>query len=236
MPSKLYLIPAFLSAEQNPQTMPPYIWDQIKHVRHFFVEHEKSARSTLKKIVHDVVIQDCKFFPLNEHTAKKDLEKCFKEWKDSDVGVISEAGVPCVADPGAQAVMLAHQSGMEVIPLIGPSSIILALMASGLNGQNFAFHGYLPKDKNERLKKIKLLEQAALRDHQTQIFMETPYHNQSLLEDIISACSPNTLLSVSADLTAPGQFIKTSPVGEWKRTRILAFNKKPALFLIGRLN
>ncbi len=176
-------------------------------------------------------IADCSFLHLNEHTSATDIKAYFNEIPDQDMGVLSEAGCPCVADPGADLVLLAHAKGIEVVPLVGPSSIILALMASGLNGQRFAFHGYLSKDKNERLKKIKSLEHTSLQENQTQIFMETPYRNQTLFEEIITTCHPETYLSAAMDLTGPEQYTKTLTVHTWRSLKP-SFHKRPTLFLI----
>ncbi len=231
---KLYLIPTTLNAEDI-ETIPSYIAPLIQHVRHFFVEEEKSARRFLKKILPDLPIQECALFVLSEHTKKEDLSEYLTAWRGKDIGILSEAGVPCVADPGADVVLWAHEQDMEVVPFVGPSSIILSLMASGLNGQSFAFHGYLPKDKIERIKRLKTLEQNVQRERQTQIFMDTPYRNDGLLNDILENCRPETLLCIAADLTLPEQFVKTMPVAQWKKSRIPLLNKRPALFLIGKM-
>ncbi len=230
MSGKLYLIPNTISEEGLP-TVPSYIARIAEPIRIFFVEEEKAARRFLKKLNPQMPIAECVFFPLNEHTPAEEAEKNFKTVLEKDVGIISESGCPCVADPGANIVLLAHKCNMEVIPLVGPSSILLALMASGLNGQNFAFNGYLPKDRDARIKKIKELEQRSFKESQTQIFMEAPYRNQNILEDIFSHCDSETLLCIACDLTAPTQFIKTLSVKEWKKQKP-SLNKRPALFLI----
>lgn len=231
---KLYLIPTALSSE-NIETIPPYISTVILHIRHFFVEEEKSARRFLKKMVPELPIQECELFNLSEHTKKDELNEYLAKWKGKDIGILSEAGCPCVADPGADVVLWAHENNVEVIPFVGPSSIMLALMASGLNGQSFAFHGYLPKDKTERIKKLKTLEQHSQRDRQTQMFMETPYRNDTLLQDILENGRPETLLCLAADLTLPEQWIKTMTIERWKKSKIPSLNKRPALFLLGRI-
>ena len=232
---KLYLIPTALSPE-NIETIPLYVSPAVRHIRHFLVEEEKSARRFLKKIVPDLPIQECELFNLSEHTREDELNEYLAKWKGKDIGILSEAGCPCVADPGADVVLWAHENNVEVIPLVGPSSIMLALMASGLNGQSFAFHGYLPKDKTERIKKLKTLEQKSERDHQTQMFMETPYRNDALLQDILENGRPETMLCLAADLTLPEQWIKTMTIGEWRRSKIPSLNKRPALFLIQACN
>ena len=231
MPNKLYLIPTTLSDDAALNIIPEFNVKTIAPLRIFFVEEEKSARRFLKKLMPQFPIQECQLYPLNEHTKVLDVQKYLEILAAQDTGIISESGCPCVADPGTDLVLLAHQRNIEIIPLVGPSSILLALMASGLSGQNFAFNGYLPKDKDERIKKIKQLEQRSRSEGQTQIFMETPYRNDALLEDVLAACSAQTLLCVAAVLTSPTQFIKTLPIKDWKNLKI-SFHKRPALFLI----
>ena len=234
MSGKLYLIPNVIS-EDGLQTIPSYICGIVEHLRFFFVEEEKAARRFLKQLNPQFPIALTVFFLLNEHTSAQEAERYFKTVLENDAGIISEQGCPCVADPGANIVLLAHKNNREVIPLVGPSSILLALMASVLNGQNFAFNGYLPKEKHARLKKIKDLENRSFKEVQTQIFMETPYHNQNVFEDILAVCDPETLVCIAADLTSPTQYIKTRLAKEWKKQKIL-LNKRPALFLIQKLN
>ena len=233
MPPKLYLIPNLLSYDGEENLLPSYTAHKIIDVRYFMVEGQKSAQRLLKKFKPAFPINDCVFFPLNEHTPMKDAKKFFEAVRDKDIGIISEAGCPCVADPGEAIVLWAHQRGWEIIPLVGPSSILLALMASGLNGQNFAFHGYLPKDKEKRLKKIRDLEKRSLLEQETQIFMETPYHNEQMFRDILRVCHLKTHLCVACDLTTPRQYIKTLSVREWQKVNPL-IHKRPALFLILR--
>ena len=231
MPRRLYLIPNVISETDENVEMLRYLLPLTAALRHFFVEEEKTARRLLKKINPALPVAECEFILLNEHSRREDIEKDFKNWADKDIGIISESGCPCVADPGAEVVSLAHREGREVIPLVGPSSTVLALMASGLSGQNFAFNGYLPKERPARIKKIKELELRSQREGQTQIFMEAPYRNQNMLEDILATCSSETMLCVACDLTASTQFIKTLPVGQWKKTSVL-IDKRPALFLL----
>ena len=231
MMAKLYLIPTTLTDDGNVNVIPSATIEKVKMLRCFMVEEEKVARRFLRKIDPSFPLQDCEYFALNEHTAAKDTKDFFETHLNQDIGIISESGCPCVADPGADVVLLAHRKNMEVIPLIGPSSIILALMASGLNGQNFAFNGYLPKEKSVRIEKIKALEKRSQEDRQTQIFMETPYHNQQLLEDFLSACHPSTLVCVASDLTGEKEYVKTLSVQDWRKQKI-TLEKKPALFLI----
>ena len=228
--SKLYLIPNTINEERG-NLIPDYITHEIMHVRIFFVEGPKSSRRLLKSLNPQFPLADCRFFDLNEHTHPNELQKYAQILKEEDSAIISEAGCPCVADPGADLVFLAHQNKIEIIPLVGPSSILMALMASGLNGQNFAFNGYLPKDRQERAKKIKELEGRSLKEKQTQIFMEAPYRNQNILEDILASCHEKTNLCIACDITGPHQIIKTMSIKEWKRFPV-EIDKKPSLFLL----
>jgi 16S rRNA (cytidine1402-2'-O)-methyltransferase len=232
MPARLYLVPNFINEDGVPAMMPGYIAPVIKHLRYFMVEEPRSARRLLKKINRELDLSSCVFFSLNEHTNIQEASAFVQQNAAQDIGLISESGCPCVADPGREIVALAHQEGREVIPLIGPSSIILALMASGLNGQNFAFNGYLSREKEERIKQIKGLEKRVLQEGQTQIIMEAPYRNERLFADILAACGPQTRVCVAAGLTGPAQLIKTLTVKEWKN-QPLTIDKQPALFLIG---
>jgi 16S rRNA (cytidine1402-2'-O)-methyltransferase len=227
---KLYLVPNSIN-EEGGNLLPDYIARQIKDVRVFFVEEPKSGRRLLKSLDANFPLGECRFFDLNEHSNLQEVQGYVKILKEGDCAIISEAGCPCVADPGADLVFLAHQNKIEIIPLVGPSSILLALMACGLNGQNFAFNGYLPKDRQERTQKIKMLEARSLKEKQTQIFMETPYRNQSILEDILAVAQERTHLCIACDITGPHQMIKTMSIKEWKKTPI-NIDKKPALFLI----
>ena len=233
MPNKLFLIPNTLTDDASINVLPAYLGPTIEHVRFFAVEEDKAARRVLKKINPQISFEKIVFVKLNEHTKPQDVEKIFEEAGNQDIGIISEAGCPGVADPGAELVLLAHRRNWEVIPLIGPSAILLALMASGLNGQNFCFHGYLPKEKELRIQKIKSLEKRSSFDHQTQIFMETPYRNENIFEDILNSCQPETLLCIACDLTAPTQFVKTLSIKEWK-TQKISLNKRPTIFLLGK--
>lgn len=228
---KLYLVPNTLTDDVRIEDVAPSVALALKGVRVFFVEEPKSARALLKKLCPELVLSECQYIDLNEHTPFKEVARSFAECKDRDMAIISEAGYPCVADPGAELVRLAHEAGMAVVPLMGASSIILALAASGLGGQNFAFNGYLPKDKDERIRKIKFLEKRSTTERQTQIVMETPYRNQALLEDFIAACHPNTLLCVASDLGGASQMIRTAPISRWQQMRPV-LDKKPALFLL----
>ena len=231
MPNKIFLIPNTISVESALNILPAYVALTTAHIRFFAVEEEKSARRLLKKIHPEFPLDQCAFVKLNEHTPSADVKKIFEEAGGQDIGIISEAGLPCVADPGAELVLLGHQKNWEVVPLVGPSAILLSLMASGLNGQNFCFHGYLPKERESRVQKIKALEKRSSLENQTQIFMETPYRNDNILEDILNCCDGETLLCIACDLTSPEQFIKTFPVKEWKKQK-KSLHKRPAVFLM----
>ncbi|MDE1921219.1 MAG: SAM-dependent methyltransferase [Candidatus Omnitrophica bacterium] len=228
--SKLFLVPNTISEERY-DLLPEYIAPEIRGVRVFFVEEPKSGRKLLKNLDPAFPLRDCRFLGLNEHTSSHDIHSFIDILKKQDGAVISESGCPCVADPGSELVALAHQNRIEVIPLIGPSSIILALMASGLNGQNFAFNGYLPKDRTQRIQKIKQLQERSSKEKQAQIFMEAPFHNQSLLEDILASCRDNTRLCIACDIAGPHQSIKTMSIEAWKKSTV-ELDKKPVLFLL----
>lgn len=228
----LYLIPTFLS--ENTDVLSTGVLEIVRSLDEFVVENEKSARHFLKSI-HTKIDQDnLVFHLLNEHTSAKDISLLLETLKKKkDIGVLSEAGCPAVADPGAPLVKLAHENNIRVIPLTGPSSILLALMASGMNGQSFIFHGYLPRDITQRRNKISVIEKDALKKDQTQIIIETPYRNQQLLNDILKTCSNNTLLCIACNLTSKEEIVNTRTVIAWKK-QIPDINKKPVIFLIGK--
>ncbi len=231
MSSKLYLIANFLSENFSVHLIPEAVVEIVKGLRCFIVEDKASAQRFLKTLRNDFLLTECTFFEFNEHSSPQDAREIFKSLQGRNTAMISEAGMPCVADPGQEIVLLAHENNWEVITLPGSSSIFLALASSGLNGQNFAFNGYLPKEREERIKKLKMLEERSWREHQTQIFMETPYRNQHLLEDILKTCSPKTFLCLAVDLTGPAQFIKTASIEEWRKLNT-PIQKKPTLFLL----
>ena len=230
---KLYLIPAGLGADDAAKAVSLQVREIVNSIDEYIVENERSARRYLKELGIVKPIQELVFRVLNEHTDRGNLS-VFLAGPDrgKNVGVITEAGCPCVADPGAEIAALAHEKDIRVVPLAGPSSILLALMASGINGQRFAFHGYLPIDKNEKIKALLELEKAARRSDETQLFMETPYRNNHLLADILETCNAPTRLCVAADLTMPSEFIKTRTIAAWKRGPLPDLNKRPAIFLI----
>lgn len=229
---RLILIPSDLGSETIDHVWPATNLTAISHIRHFVVENERTARRFLRKAGYDAGFGDVTFYVLNKHTTDSE-SSTFLDVADSghDIGLLSEAGVPCIADPGQRMVALAHQKHIRVLPLVGPSSILLALMSSGFNGQQFEFHGYLPIDKKERDRKVKSMEQHAYRQHQTQIFMEAPYRNNQLMDDLLRVCANDTLLCVACDLTLPSAFIHTHPIHVWKKN-MPDLHKRPGIFLI----
>lgn len=229
---KLYLIPTTLGEIDPISTVPASVYQIINEIDTYLVENEKWARQYLKKLGIKKPLQEITFHVLNKHTDITELSTLMKTLLEGkNMGVISEAGCPGIADPGADAAKLAHQKNIQVIPLVGPSSILLALMASGFNGQSFAFQGYLPIDRNERIRRIKELEKLVQSQHQTQIFIETPYRNNHLFEDLLKNCSSTTFLCVAMDLTLPDEFIKTQSISDWKK-KIPNLHKRPAIFLL----
>ena len=231
MAGRLYLIPSFLGSENPKDVFPDLNREIVGTIKYFIVEEERTVRRFLKKLVREIVIDDLHFSILNEHTKPIDILEFLNPCEENPVGLISEAGVPCVADPGAIVVKMAHEKGIDVMPLVGPSSILMALMASGMNGQNFAFNGYLPIQSNERAQKIKFFERRSETENQTQIFIETPYRNNQLLDDIIKYCNPQTLLCLACDITLPSQFIKTQAIKDWQLKRP-DIHKRPAIFCL----
>lgn len=231
---KLYLIPSLIS-EVNPLEVIPLGTKKVIESTHFYLaENAKSARAFLKKVVPYIQQSTIEVVQIDKHSSESDyfqhLERCAK---GQHIGLLSEAGCPAVADPGSMIVMEAHRRKIDVVPLVGPSSVLLALMASGLNGQNYAFIGYLPVDKHERRRKIKELEARSLKDKTTFIFIETPYRNTKLIEDMLMTLRPDTLLCIAADITGPGQYIKTLRISEWSGENLVSFDKIPSIFLIG---
>jgi 16S rRNA (cytidine1402-2'-O)-methyltransferase len=228
----LYLIPNLLSDTQTADDISPALKQIVHHLKYFIVEHEKSARALIKKLQLATSQNELYLAQWNEHSHKEDLPQIISWLSHHDVGIISEAGLPCVADPGADIVRWAHRNKVRVKPLGGASSILMALMASGMSGQSFVFHGYLPIDKNNRAKKIKELEADAVRKIQTQICMEAPYRNNSLLEDLCKTLNPETLLCVACEITSPTEYIETRSLREWQ-TNKPDLHKKPTIFVIG---
>jgi len=232
-PGTLYLIPCTLGDTPAAQVLPQYVIDIARKLRHFVVEHPKTARQFLAALKPEQPIQSLQFATLNEHTAPEDLTGLLTPLlAGHDVGILSEAGCPGIADPGADLARLAHRNGIRVVPLVGPSSILLALMASGLNGQCFAFHGYLPIEETERNKAIAALEAESAKRKQTQLFIETPYRNEKLFGALLAHCRPQTLLCIATDLTLPGESVQTRSITQWKSQPMPQLNKHPSIFLL----
>jgi 16S rRNA (cytidine1402-2'-O)-methyltransferase len=235
MPAELYLIPVTLGDSPVSHVIPGFPLEIINKLEHFVVEDLRSARRYLRKAGYKALFDDTEFYLLNEHSKDEELGEIMEVLAGGNsMGILSEAGVPAVADPGAELVALAHKRGIRVIPLVGPSSILMALMGSGMNGQSFCFHGYLPVKNPQRQNRIRQIERDALESSQTQIFMETPYRNNSLLEDILGCCREDTLLCIAADISLKTEFIKTKAVREWKKD-IPNLHKRPAVFLLNRM-
>ena len=235
MKGKLYLIPSTLGDVPSSGSLPEINLRIIEKLRYFVVEDVRTARRFLKKILPAINIDGLSFQILDEHT-KPDNVSSFLEpaLEGKDMGLLSEAGLPCVADPGALLVSLAHENGVKIVPLTGPSSVFLALMASGFNGQNFAFSGYLPVDRKARTTKIRELESAAYQQDETGIFIETPYRNQQLMEALLETCRLQTRICLAVNLTLPDEFIISRTVEQWKRLKWPDIQKKPAVFLLYR--
>ena len=229
----VYLIPSFLS-EDAVETIPPYVLNAVKNCRVIFAENERTARRFLKSMNKEIVIDDYEWHTI--HKAEQEQINVFKQKikEGKNIAIISEAGCPGIADPGQILVYEAQKLNVEIKPLVGPSSILLALMASGLNGQRFGFHGYLPIDNFERIKKIKELEEESSKKKCTQIFIETPFRNNKMIETILRNCKPSTQLCIAAELTSANEWIKTKTMVEWQKEKI-DLHKKPAIFLLRAL-
>lgn len=228
--SKIYLIPSFLH-ESATQTIPAYVTDAIRHCQCFFVENERSARRFLKQLWKEMVIDDYQWFTIHkaEEAVQMEFRNCLEQNKN--IGIISEAGCPGIADPGQLLINVAQHAQATVVPMVGPSSILLALMASGMNGQQFRFNGYLPIDATLRMKSLKDLEAASIKTHSTEIFIETPYRNNQLLETMLKTLHPNTRLCIAVDLTASTESVRTMTIGNWKKEKV-DLNKRPAIFCL----
>ncbi|MGB0980663.1 MAG: SAM-dependent methyltransferase [Winogradskyella sp.] len=229
---KLYLIPTRLGDNPPLEVLPISIKKIIEDLDYYIVENEKTARRFIKRVSPNKSQPTLQLNVLNKYTTEEErntfLNPCLR---GVSIGLVSEAGCPAIADPGADIVSLAHQMDIKVVPLVGPSSLLLALMASGMNGQGFTFNGYLPIDKNERKSKLKTLERLSFENNQAQLFIETPYRNMKMLEDLSTTLQPNTRLCVACDLTLPTQFIKTLPAKDWKHNTE-DLHKRPAIFII----
>ena len=229
---KLYLIPSPLGDNEPAEVIPSAVLDLLKGLDTFVVEELRSARRYLSRAGLKGHIEALRLVTLNEHTTKDEVRQMAALFQDGkDVGLITEAGLPAVADPGSALVELCHDNGITVVPLVGPSSLMLALMASGLNGQSFAFCGYLPAKSDERKAAIKKIEKLSASARQTQIFIETPYRNDSLFADLLQICQAGTRLCIAADITLPTAYIKTMTVAKWKKEN-LTIGKRPCVFLI----
>lgn len=233
MTGTLYLIPVPLGPSAPKESLTPGVLATIRPLGHFVVEQAKTARAFLKAAGTDKPLQELELKELNEHTKSDALSDLLAPLRAGlDVGLLSEAGCPAVADPGANLVALAQQENIRVVPLIGPSSLLLALMASGLNGQRFAFQGYLPAKEAERTKALRDLESESRKRSQTQIFIETPYRNRAMLDAILATCQPGTRLTVATDLTQPGETIRTQTVQHWKKQTPPDIERRPTVFLL----
>lgn len=228
----LFLIPCSLGETSFDRILPAQNTKIISELKHFIVEDIRSARRFLKKAYPAIVIDDLTFYVLNQHTTDAEISTFIKPMHDgNDVGVISEAGCPAIADPGADVVAMAQSQGFKIVPLVGPSSILLALMASGFNGQSFAFVGYLPVQPADRIKALKKLESRIYSENQSQLFIETPYRNMKMVEDILNTCQPNTKLCIAADITLDTEFIVTKTVKAWKGN-VPDLSKRPTIFIL----
>ena len=229
----LYLIPVTLGDDNISQVLPPDVVKIAQNLDNFVVESEKSARHFLSTIKTAKPVRELTLNLLNEHTLDKDVSALLTPLlAGKDVGLMSDAGCPGIADPGAKLVELAHQKGIRVVPLVGPSSILLSLMASGLNGQQFAFLGYLPVDKQARNLKLKEIEKRAQSHKETQIFIETPYRNQHMLEAILATCNTNTRLCIASQVSLADELIVTKSISQWKQSVLPDLHKKPTVFLL----
>ncbi|GAB4134427.1 MAG: SAM-dependent methyltransferase [Raineya sp.] len=228
----LFLIPNLLAPDTQRQVLPEYVSETIKNISHFIVEDTRNARRYISSLRLEVKIENLTFFEMGKHSHFENLRDALALLeKGEPVGLLSEAGCPAIADPGSKIVAWCQQKNIRVVPMVGASSILLALMASGFNGQNFAFQGYLPIDKKDRTERIKQLEKLAYTQKQTQIFIETPFRNDSMLESLLETCQNHTLLCIAANLTAPDEWIKTKSVGYWRKNKP-SLHKIPCVFLL----
>ncbi|HYD33237.1 MAG TPA: SAM-dependent methyltransferase [Methylophilaceae bacterium] len=229
----LYLIPVTLGGDNLDVVLPKQVVDVARQLDTFIVENEKTARHFLSLLKPAKPIRELSLLTLNEHTSTKELPDLLAPLLDGrDVGLMSEAGCPGIADPGADLVSLAHQKGVRVAPLVGPSSILLALMASGMNGQHFAFLGYIPSGKTERVQRLREIEKRSLVHHETQIFIEAPYRNQHLLQDILDSCQASTRLCIACNLSLKDELILSKTIAEWKKSPLPDLHKLPTIFLL----
>ncbi len=229
---KLYLIPTGLGDNPTLEVLPISIKKVIESIDDYIVENEKTARRFIKQLSPEKSQPGLKLHVLNKHTAEDEIPQFLNACKEGkSMGLLSEAGCPAIADPGADIVRLAHENHIQVVPLVGPSSIILALMGSGMNGQSFAFNGYIPIDKQERKVELKRLEKLSSEQNQSQLFIETPYRNNQMLEDLCSTLQPHTLVCIACDLTLSSEYIKTMSIKDWKHVKV-DLHKRPAIFIV----
>lgn len=235
MESALYLIPVTLGETEISKVLPDYNHDIIVNIKDFIVENIRSARRFLKKVEKSIDIDELTFYELNRHTDRKIIGQYLEALKNGKpMGIISEAGCPAIADPGADLVAIAQERGYKVVPLVGPSSILMSVMGSGFNGQSFAFNGYLPVEVPQRIKALKKLENKVWNEDQTQLFIETPYRNAKMIETILNNLKPNTKVCIAAGITCQEEYIKTKTVAQWKKEKIPELGKIPAIFVIGK--
>lgn len=229
---KLYLLPTTLGDNEPLEVLPATVQHQVERLDIFIAENEKTARRAIKKLVPKKSQPSLQFFILNKHTDPAEVSVFLEACKTGkDVGLLSEAGCPGVADPGAEVVKIAHSEGIQVVPMVGPSSILLAMMASGMNGQNFAFNGYLPIDKAARKGEIKNLEKISHEKNQAQSFIETPYRNNKMLDDLIQVLHPGTRICIACDLTLPTEYVVTKTAADWRITKV-DLHKRPTIFIL----
>ncbi len=233
MENALYLLPVTLGDTEIDNVLPSYNRDIIRQIKFFIVENVRSARRFLKKVDRDINIDELTFYLMDKHTDAAKMASYLKPLEEGNaMGVISEAGCPAVADPGADVVAVAQRKNLRVIPMVGPSSIIMSVMGSGFNGQSFAFNGYLPIEPAERTKRIKQLETRAYTEDQTQLFIETPYRNHKMLEELLRTCKPSTRLCIASGITCAEEYIHTHTIAEWKKIKLHDLSKIPTIFLI----
>lgn len=234
MAGNLYLIPVLLSDTNTDKVLPSYNIDILNTIKHFIVEDIRSARRFIKKCNKNFDIDACTFYTLNQHTKPEEIAGYLKDLElGADMGIISEAGCPAIADPGADIVAIAQEKNYKVIPLVGPSSILMAVMGSGFNGQKFCFEGYLPIDKNKKESKLKKIEQRSYKEDSTHLFIETPYRNNTFFKELITLLRPQTKLCIAFDITGKDEYIKTKTIKDWKKSPI-TLSKTPCIFAIYR--
>ena len=230
-PGRLFLVPSPLSEAPQERVIPGYVWESIAHIRHFAVEEERTARRFLSKGCFKGRIDTLSLYTVNEHSTAEQIKRTAQVMLDgNDMALISEAGLPAVADPGAALVQIAHNHNVEIVPFVGPSSLMMALMSSGLNGQCFAFSGYIPVKSPERKARLQEMEARSARLHESEILIETPYRNDSLFADMLSTLKPATRLCIAADITGESQFIRTRSIAQWRKEP-LSIGKRPCVFI-----